>query len=154
MLSLKTCTTILEDSNEIAISIKQSPQVHVHLSYSLCDCSGSHQHDYTVFYFPKINIEVKYSLIFSTFTSSSSQEWRYYAWWRQKCLKLRHSKHCRRVDPWDSMPGGTTQDCPGYPRILSILGSMGLHAWWECPGYCKSHPLDTSGSYNHTFDWR
>ena len=32
-------------------------------------------------------------------------------------------------DPWDSMPGGTTGDCPGYPGILSISGSMGLHAW-------------------------
>ena len=31
-------------------------------------------------------------------------------------------------DPWDSMPGGTTRDCPGYPGILSISGSMGLHA--------------------------
>ena len=33
-------------------------------------------------------------------------------------------------DPWDSTPGGTTRDCPGYPGILSISGSMGLHAWW------------------------
>ena len=29
-------------------------------------------------------------------------------------------------DPWDSMPDGTTWN---YPGILSIYGSMGLHAW-------------------------
>ena len=59
-------------------------------------------------------------------------------------------------DPFDSMPSGTAWDCPGYPRILSILGSigtpclvglpgsvlgisgyvvsqdlLGLHAWWD-----------------------
>ena len=37
-------------------------------------------------------------------------------------------------DPWDSMHGGTTRDCPGYPGILSISGSMGLHAWRDYPG--------------------
>ena len=37
-------------------------------------------------------------------------------------------------DPWDSMPGGSTRDCPGYPRILSISGSRGLHAQWDYTG--------------------
>ena len=37
-------------------------------------------------------------------------------------------------DPWDSTPGGTTRDCPGYPGILSISGSMRIHAWWDYPG--------------------
>ena len=36
--------------------------------------------------------------------------------------------------PWDCMHGGTTRDCPGYPGILSISGSMGFHAWWDYPG--------------------
>ena len=37
-------------------------------------------------------------------------------------------------DPWDSTPGGTTRDCPGYTGILSISGSMGFHAWWDYSG--------------------
>ena len=37
-------------------------------------------------------------------------------------------------DPFDSMPSGTTRDCPGYTGILSISRSMGLHAWWDYPG--------------------
>ena len=38
------------------------------------------------------------------------------------------SLHLALRDPFDSMPSGTTRDCPGYPGILSISGSMGLHA--------------------------
>ena len=40
-------------------------------------------------------------------------------------------------NPWVSMPGRTTQDCPGYPGILSISGSMGLHAWWDYLGLSR-----------------
>ena len=37
-------------------------------------------------------------------------------------------------DPWDSTPGGTIWDCPRYPGILSILGLIGLSAWWDYRG--------------------
>ena len=51
-------------------------------------------------------------------------------------------------DPWDSMPGGTTWDCPGYTGILSISGSMGLYAWWDYPGlsWVSRDTYSTSGS--------
>ena len=38
-------------------------------------------------------------------------------------------------DPWDSMPGGTTWDCPGYPGILSISGSIPSGTTRDYPGY-------------------
>ena len=56
-------------------------------------------------------------------------------------------------DPWDSMPDGTTRDCPGYPRILStswVCDTGVSHVSRDvlsCPGTSRGstgHPVQYS----------
>ena len=50
-------------------------------------------------------------------------------------------------DPLDSMPGGTTRDCPGYPGILS---TMGLTARLGIPGILPIQDPGLSWVYQDT----